>query len=258
MCGFWDPIHVKIPKKYVSIFTYHTEKNLMTIAGKIIRFYENLRYTGNLPSGIAVMNPFAQNPSVMEITREFYSKFYSDQVPRRIILGINPGRHGAGTTGIPFTDSIRLEQKCGISARGLKTHEPSSAFIYDMIDQFGGVEKFYGKLFLSAICPLGFTIKGKREGMVNYNYYDSPELLKAVQPFILETLQQQIAFGIDTSVCYCLGTGKNERFLRKINQEHHFFDRITALEHPRFILQYRAKRKGEYIQKYIEHLTPGP
>lgn len=31
------------------------------------------------------------------------------------ILGINPGRFGAGTTGIAFIDPIRLENECGIN-----------------------------------------------------------------------------------------------------------------------------------------------
>ncbi len=227
----------------------------MNFAQRVTRFYEELQFVGTLPPDVAIMNPYRENHSVMEITREFYAKFYSDNKPRRIILGINPGRHGAGTTGIPFTDSARLEENCGIRARGLKTHETSSSFIYEMIGAFGGVEKFYGSFFLSAICPLGFTTKGKKEGAVNYNYYDSPALLNATRAFIAETLRQQLAFGIDTSVCYCLGTGKNEMFLSKLNQEYHLFDRIIALEHPRFIMQYRARRKEEYIQKYIAILN---
>ncbi len=31
-----------------------------------------------------------------------------------------------------------------------------------------------------------------------------------------------------------------------------FFGKITALEHPRFIMQYRATRKQEYIDKYLK------
>jgi hypothetical protein len=52
-------------------------------------------------------------------------------------------------------------------------------------------------------------------------------------------------------VCFCFGTGKNERFLRKLNDEHGFFKKIIALEHPRFIMQYKAMSKQVYIDKYL-------
>ncbi|MCL4483959.1 MAG: DUF4918 family protein [Bacteroidetes bacterium] len=53
-------------------------------------------------------------------------------------------------------------------------------------------------------------------------------------------------------MCYCFGTGKNEQFLRAINKEYGFFKEIIALEHPRFIMQYKSKSKQEYIDKYIQ------
>ncbi len=226
----------------------------MTFARKVIEFNNNLVFRGTLPEGIRVMNPFRENPAVNNLAAEFYTKFFSDDKTRRIILGINPGRFGAGSTGIPFTDTKRLTENCCIPFTGFRTHEPSSAFIYEMINAFGGVKEFYGRYFLSAICPLGFTKAGKNEKPVNYNYYDTRELEQTVYPFILETLKKQIAFGIDTTVCYCLGTGKNEVFLRKLNSEHHFFGEIISLEHPRFIMQYKAKSKEQYIGKYVKLL----
>jgi hypothetical protein len=69
--------------------------------------------------------------------------------------------------------------------------------------------------------------------------------------FIIDNIMKQIDLGIDTSVCYCLGTGKNESFLQQVNAGHHFFQKIVALEHPRYIMQYKAKRKDEYIRKYL-------
>jgi hypothetical protein len=230
----------------------------MTFAEKVIIFYKNLEFKGVLPAGIHLMNPFRDNPEANRISTEFYTKFFSDNRPRRLILGINPGRFGAGATGIPFTDTKRLNENCGISCNQFQTHEPSSAFIYDMIDAYGGVHEFYGNFFLSAICPLGFTITGKNDKPVNYNYYDSPELVRAVSAFILDTLRSQIGFGIDTSVCYCLGTGKNESYLRKLNAGHHFFNEIVALEHPRYIMQYKSKSKAFYIQKYVGILKANP
>lgn len=227
----------------------------MTFAKKVLEFYNSLNYSGPLPSGINIMNPFRGNEHVVGVISEFYNRFYGDNHPRKLILGINPGRFGAGVTGIPFTDTIRLNEKCGIRFDRFRTYEPSSSFIYDMIEAYGGAEKFYSRFFVSAVCPLGFTRVNATGKVVNFNYYDDPTLIKMMYRFITESLKQQIQLGIDTSVCICLGTGKNDTFLRKLNAENHFFENIVTLEHPRFIMQYRAKRKEEYVRKYVEALN---
>ncbi|MGZ3874784.1 MAG: uracil-DNA glycosylase family protein [Mucilaginibacter sp.] len=168
-----------------------------------------------------------------------------------MVLGINPGRFGGGVTGIPFTDSKRLKSVCKIDYQGKETHEPSSVFIYEMIEAFGGAEEFYRQLYINSICPLGFTATtgGGRE--INYNYYDSPALTAAMYDFIVENIQKQIDLGNYTDTCFCFGTGKNEKFMRRLNGEHGFFKDIVALEHPRFIMQYKTKTKQQYIDKYI-------
>jgi hypothetical protein len=221
---------------------------------RVIQFYNQLHFQGNLPEGVQIMNPFSGNPHIRQIITQFYSRFFSDNNSRTLILGINPGRFGAGATGIPFTDTKHLNENCGIKFTEFQTHEPSSVFIYEMIDTFGSVEEFYNEFFISAICPLGFTIKNKNNKQVNYNYYDSKALLFAVYPFIVESLKKQLDFGVDKSVCFCLGTGKNEAFIRKLNDQFGFFKKIIALEHPRYIMQYKAKAKKQYIAKYVEAL----
>ena len=85
-----------------------------TTADKIISFCFSLDFNGSLPDGISVMNPFRNNPRTMAVVSQFYRKFYTDNKERRLILGINPGRFGAGITGIPFTDTVRLREKCGL------------------------------------------------------------------------------------------------------------------------------------------------
>jgi hypothetical protein len=89
---------------------------------------------------------------------------------------------------------------------------------------------------------------------VNYNYYDSKALTKAVEPFIIEKLKEQISFGADTDLAYCLGTGKNFKYLEQLNQQHHFFKTIIPLEHPRYIMQYKNKDKDLYVGKFLEAL----
>ncbi|MGZ4000508.1 MAG: uracil-DNA glycosylase family protein, partial [Mucilaginibacter sp.] len=198
-----------------------------------------------------IMNPFRESEQTMAISNAFYRKFYSDSNKRHLILGINPGRFGAGLTGIPFTDTKRLVSECHILYDGKISHEPSSVFVYEMIDAFGGVEAFYSKFYINSLCPLGFTIIDEKGKEKNYNYYDSPALQKAVTGYIIENIQTQISLGVETDVCFCFGTGKNENFLRKLNNEHRFFNKIVALEHPRFIMQYKARSKQVYIDKYL-------
>ena len=226
----------------------------MNFAEKIIAFNQSLHFNGKLPEGIGIMNPFAENQHALEISSQFYQKYYSDKKSRKIILGINPGRFGAGITGIPFTDTKRLEEKCGLAIPNVTTHELSSVFIYEMIAAYGGPDKFYNSFYINSVSPLGFVKTNTKGKEINYNYYDDASLLKAVEPFMIESLEEQLNFGIDTSTGFCLGTGKNYHYLNKLNKEKHYFDELIPLEHPRYIMQYKLKRKQEYIEKYLQIL----
>ncbi len=229
---------------------------MSTFAERIIDFNRKLEFRGTLPPGISIMNPFRSGDDhIMNGSSAFYRKYYDDNRPRRLILGINPGRLGAGFTGIPFTDTKRLTSECGIPYSGRQTHEPSSVFVYEVITAYGGTEKFYSDFYISSLSPLGFTQQGAYGKEKNYNYYDRPDLTAAVTDFILWNIREQIAMGVSTDVCWCLGTGKNEKFLRAINEKHRFFGEITALEHPRFIMQYRSAFRADYVRKYIALLA---
>ncbi len=227
----------------------------MTLADKIIKFNNSLGLKVKLPNKIKVMNPFKEGEYAFEISSKFYKKYYSDNKIRKMILGINPGRFGAGVTGIPFTDTKRLNNKCKIKFPKLHTHEPSSVFIYDVIDKYGGVDKFYKDFYITSLSPLGFVIQNTKGKEVNYNYYDNKELSEVVKPFIIKTLKSQINFGFNRDVCFCLGSGKNYAFLDKLNKEYKFFNSIIPLEHPRYIMQYKSKAKEQYINKFIYKLN---
>jgi hypothetical protein len=235
-------------------FLFHHLLLMNMFADKVISFFKELEYRGSLPPGISIMNPFRDNPEIIPVISQFYTKFYSDNNPRHLILGINPGRFGAGVTGIPFTDTKRLKEKCGLSIPGLETFETSSVFIYEMIDAFGGAEKFYSEFFISSVSPLGFTSVSAKGKEVNYNYYDSKKLTEAVSPFIIESLNKQLEFGIERDICFCLGTGQNYKFLLQLNRELELFNKIVPLEHPRYVMQYKSRQKHTYIKRYIEEL----
>ena len=221
----------------------------MSLADQIVNFNKNLKYNGKLPESFDVLNPFFDNPETMVVMQEFYQKFYNDTYQRKFIIGINPSRKGAGVTGVPFTDTKRLKSECGIEMKSAHTHEISSVFMYDMIDAFGGVEKFYSEFYINSPFPLAI-VKKTKNGDLNANYYDDKTLFEDVKPFIIESLKKHIALGLDTSEVFVLGK-KNADFLAKINKEEHFFNKMTVLEHPRYIQQYKSKEKDLYIDKYL-------
>lgn len=222
----------------------------MNFGKKVIGFNRNSHYKGKLPTGFKVINPFIDNPETNNITEQFYHKFYADSNKRKFIVGINPGRHGAGVTGIPFTDTKRLESECGIKMHSAHTHEVSSVFMYNMITQFGGVEAFYKQFYINSPFPFAIVRKTKSGKWVNANYYDSSVLFESLKNYMISTLKELINLGLDTSQVYVLGV-KNARFIHKLNKEAKLFGDVKVLEHPRYIQQYKFKEKQTYIDKYI-------
>jgi hypothetical protein len=194
------------------------------------------------------MNPYAE-PLVRGYARTFLEKYFCDNRDRVLILGINPGRFGAGVTGVTFTDPVALADECGITNHLPRRRELSSIFVYDVINRLGGPKQFYQRFFLSAICPLGFT----RDG-INLNYYDDRRLERAVTPFIVSSIEQHIAFGGGRDCVFVLGSGRNAAFLERLNADHGWFRSIKPLDHPRFIMQYRRKRVDDYVGKYVSAL----
>lgn len=226
----------------------------MTFAERVISFNKGLKIDVQLPHKIEVMNPFEHNPNAMRISSLFYQKYYSDTQSRKLILGINPGRFGAGVTGIPFTDTKRLKSHCEIEFPGAQTHEPSSVFVYKVVEEYGGSEAFFNRFYINSVSPLGFVQKNKRDTLVNYNYYDSKALTQKLLPFIKQSIVEQTDFGIDCSNCYCLGSGKNYQFLDQLNRKLKIFGKIIPLEHPRYVMQYKSKLMNKYVEKYLSVL----
>jgi hypothetical protein len=195
------------------------------------------------------MNPYT-DAKVRGWVRAFLDRHFSDNVKRVLVFGINPGRFGAGITGVTFTDPVALAEECGIENDLARRRELSSIFIYKVIERYGGTREFYRRFFLTAVSPLGFTRNGK-----NLNYYDEPALERAMTPFITDTIEQQIALGARRDHAIVLGVGENLRFLQRLNERHRFFLKIEALAHPRWIMQYRRRQVETYLAKYEKALA---
>lgn len=221
-------------------------------AAQIVAWYQSLEEVSTLPPGVSMLNPY-RNPATWEVVKAFYERFYSDTLSRSLILGINPGRLGAGTTGIPFTDPERLQSKCGLPWPGPPSHEPSSVFVYQVIDAWGGVEAFYRDFFIGAVSPLGLVQSTPEGRAVNANYYDSPTIQSALQSFMETNLRWQAQHTSRERVLL-YGMGHNLKAFARINQSLQLFDDVRAVEHPRYIMQYKAKQVELYLDKHLEAL----
>ena len=222
---------------------------MRTWSDHLFSFYLHLEPPAHLPTGIDWLYP-QQNPEVMQVVKQFLDKYYNDTAPRSILLGINPGRFGAGVTGVNFSAPRQLKDYCGIETPFKDQTELSASFIYEMINAFGGPGSFYGRYFIGSACPLGFIKNGK-----NINYYDDPRLLEAVEPFMIHNLQRLLDAPVNRERGFSIGGEKNFKYLSKLNSRYQWFKELVPLPHPRFIMQYRRKQVPQFIQLYLQLIT---
>lgn len=220
----------------------------MTFSTEILDFYFSLSSKPSLPKGIETIYPF-DNDETKRIMQIFFNKYYDDNRPRTYLVGINPGRLGSGITGIGFADAYHLEEYCDIPNSFDKRVEISAAFMFEVMEAYGGVEKFYKDFFFTTVMPLGLLKESK-----NYNYYDDKETQESLEPFITETLLKQMSFPQAKPHIICVGTGKNLKYLEAFNKKHDCFESIEVVPHPRWVMQYRRKEKQKYIEVYLEAL----
>ncbi len=220
----------------------------MQFSNRILDFYFSLPKDFDPPNGVEIIYPY-DKLETRRVMEAFYIKYYSDTHPRTLLFGINPGRHGAGLTGVGFTDPILMEEKCGIVNTLEKRSELSANFICEVVDAYGGPEAFYGNFLFTTVLPFGLLRGGK-----NYNYYDDKETLHCFEPLIVESIRKQMTYpGVSRRIA-TVGQGKNHAYLQALNKRYDFFDSIEVLPHPRWVMQYRRKEKQKYIGVYLEVL----
>lgn len=209
-----------------------------------------------VPSGYQILNPFegTGQQKIRVSTDLFYQHFYHDKNPRRIIIGSSPARRGSALTGIPFEDSDRIAKITGMKTENYHIQKGSSNFLERVMEEFGGIKKFYSTFYMTFVCPVGIEKRSDKGRLTNVNYYENKKLLLSLQTTIIESLKMQLDFGIDNSTCYCIGSGENYKYLTRLNSEFRFFERIIPLEHPRFIMQYNSNKTEYYLKKYLDAL----
>jgi hypothetical protein len=221
-----------------------TRSKSTTFGERIERFLTSLTLPITLPSGISVLDPY-RDPVVQQIVHEFCQRFYASDSPRVAVWGINPGRFGAGVTGLSFTDPAALRTLYGIETSLQGRRELSAEFIERMIVAYGGPQSYYHDVYMSAISPLGFVKDG-----ININFYDDPALKRAIIPFALESIAAAHEAGVRSDVCVVLGTGSLKAFVEREIRPVIGWKQVAYLEHPRYIMQYRRKEVPAFVEKY--------
>lgn len=114
--------------------------------------------------------------------QRFHDAYYQNCYPKTVLCGINPGRNGAGKTGIAFVDFDSLSKM--LSGIDSDDKERSAQFFYEIVEHFGA-ERFFETFYVTNISWVGFIKDGK-----NINYYDLPP---KAQEIIFEIYQEEIA-----------------------------------------------------------------
>ena len=198
--------------------------------------------------GIELLNPY-EKAEVRNVCNQFYSKYFQDRQTRTVIMGINPGRLGAGVTGISFTDPEKLQAYCEIDNDFPKQQELSSKFIYDWISRVSSVSDFYKRFIILSVCPIGFVTKGK-----NINYYDEKLLQSRAEKLIIAQQNLIHEHGDIGETAFMLGKGKNFNYFKKLNSTHGWYKEIVPLPHPRWVMQYRFKTRFEWMDDMLRLL----
>jgi len=145
-------------------------------------------------SEITVLDEFLEN---WETIRKFNKKMYGDKLPKTVLCGINPGKNGAGKTGIPFVDFTSLTKM--IDGVDREDTERSAQFFFDIVQEIG-VEKFYRSFYVTNVSWIGYI-----SGNKNVNYYDLPINVKQ---FLYEMFQYEMEVVKPTTIISLSGAVK--------------------------------------------------
>lgn len=199
-----------------------------------------------LPADVEVLRPYT-DPEVQRVLGLMCRKHYAGTHPRVGVWGINPGRFGAGVTGLSFTDPWAVEHDLAIPTTLEGRRELSAEFISRVIAAYGGPQEFYRDVYMSALSPLGFTRHG-----VNINFYDDPQLATTIRPKIIEWISAALKAGVRRDVTIVLGAGKLRSYMDRHIRTSVGIDEVIYLDHPRYIMQYRRRDVDAYVELYVE------
>lgn len=83
-------------------------------------------------ANVSILDGFLKHT---ELVRQYYRRMYHAEKQRIVFCGMNPGRMGAGKTGIPFIDFTGASKLLGTVH--LRDSEQSAQFILSVIEEIG-------------------------------------------------------------------------------------------------------------------------
>ena len=186
--------------------------------------------------GICVLSDFLDHRHVME---NFWATFYPEGPPPQVICGLNPGRHGAGLTGVPFRDFKTLSKWMqGINRQDA---EPSAQFFAKVVEAVG-VEAFFKRFYVTNISAVGYVRDGK-----NLNYHDLPEVaLRVVERNFMEEMAS-----VQPTRIIALGKHPYATVGKLLSSS---VGDIAYLPHPSWIMTYRRREADDWLGRYIDAL----
>ena len=169
---------------------------------------------------------------------KYYERFYLTNFPKIVLCGINPGRLGAGKTGIPFMDFNSLSKIFpGINRND---SERSANFIFKIIENFG-FDIFFKNFYITNFSFFGF-IKGNN----NLNYFKLPqEAIDIIFDYFvyeMEIIKPKYIISLSMDVFDSINSIKN---LQNINK-------TFRLAHPYYCSF--ISREKKYLYEYLTTL----
>jgi hypothetical protein len=118
-------------------------------------------------TGIEILKDFLEN---WDAVLEFNRVFYAEGEPKTVLCGINPGRLGAGKTGVPFMNFRSLSKL--LPGAPPDDTERSAQFFHEVVSHFGA-QNFYRSFYVENVSWVGYSKERK-----NINFDALPVVMK--------------------------------------------------------------------------------
>ena len=216
------------------------------IAQEYFYFYKTFkeRYSETLERNVKILSDFLDNKDNII---NFHKKYVEPNSPRVVICGINPGRNGAGLTGIPFIDFESLSNMLPDIQK--KDWEQSAKFFFSVIQEFG-IEEFYKNFHVTNISWFGFSRIDKPK---NVNYFEK-DIFTEIAIYLIDKFVEEMEL---INPDYIIPLSKTVKYeLEKLKKQGKIRAEIgTCINHPSWVVTYRRKDLSIWRQKYIDTLS---
>lgn len=215
---------------------------MRNIVEDYFEFYETfkVKYSEILKSkNIGILSEFLDNKNNII---KFHEKYVQPNSPKIVMCGINPGRRGAGITGIPFIDTNSLSKMLPDISN--PKSEKSAKFFFSIIEEFG-INEFYRNVHVTNMSWFGFY---KLDKGTNINYNSLPT---EIQNVLIDKFVEEIDF-INPVVIIPIGDIVNWELLYNLKVKNRLNEEIgQRLYHP----AYRLVDRRTYIETLTKYLA---